>query len=52
MPKDEGVFVDASEQRGVKCVHPIQAFLDLKVHPERSAEAATELPKRLLKWGN
>ena len=52
VPNDEGVFADASEQRGVQCVHPVQAFLDLKGHPERSAEAATELRKRVLKWGN
>jgi len=52
VPNDEGVFADASEQRGVQCVHPVQAFLDLKGHPERAAEAATELRKRLLNWGN
>ena len=52
VPNDEGVFADASERRGVQCVHPVQAFLDLKGHPERAAEAAIELRKRLIKWGN
>jgi hypothetical protein len=50
VPNDEGVFAGAEEQKGVRAVHPMQAYLDLKGHAERSAEAAEELRKRLLKW--
>jgi len=32
-------------------VHPIQAYLDLKGHPERAKEASEELRKQLLTWG-
>jgi hypothetical protein len=50
VPNDEGVFADAEERKGVTCVHPVQAYLDLKGHPERANEAAHELRKRLLTW--
>ena len=50
VPNDEGVFQGASDQDGVRCVHPIQAYLDLKEHPERAKEAAQLLRKDLLKW--
>ena len=43
IPNDEGVFDGASEVDGVRCVHPVQAYLDLKNHPERAREAAAEL---------
>jgi DNA-binding MarR family transcriptional regulator len=49
VPNDEGVFHGAAEREGIRCVHPVQAYLDLKNHPERSAEAAEELRKKLLK---
>ncbi len=48
IPNDEGVFHGASQVDGVRCVHPVQAYLDLKDHPERSQEAAEELRSRLL----
>ena len=48
VPNDEGVFHGATQRDGVRCVHPVQAYLDLQEHPERSAEAAAELRKRLL----
>lgn len=51
VPNDEGVFAGATERQGVKCVHPVQMYLDLKGHPERSADAADELRKRTLMWG-
>lgn len=44
-PRDEGVFHGSSERDGIACVHPIQVYLDLKGHPERSAEAADRLRK-------
>lgn len=49
-PNDMGVFEGAEFVDGVRCVHPVQAYLDLKGHPERSAEVAEELRDRLLRW--
>jgi hypothetical protein len=49
-PKDDGVFHGAVETDGIRCVHPVQVYLDLKAHPERSAEAAEQLRARLLDW--
>lgn len=43
VPADDGVFVGASGQGGIQCAHPVQVLLDLKGHPERSAEAAAHL---------
>lgn len=48
VPNDEGVFHGATEREGVCCVHPVQVYLDLKDHPERSAEAAEQLRRVLL----
>jgi hypothetical protein len=47
-PNDAGVFYGSSEREGIACGHPVQVYLDLKDHPERSAEAAEELRKNLL----
>jgi hypothetical protein len=43
VPNDRHVFTDAQMQRGVLCVHPVQAYLDLKGHHERAREAAEHL---------
>ena len=51
IPDDEGVFDGASEVEAVRCVHPVQAYLDLQNHPERSVEAASELRRELLLRG-
>lgn len=48
LPNDEGVFHGAGLQGGVRCVHPVQAYMDLKSHPERAAEAAERLRVELL----
>ncbi len=48
-PNDTGVFHGSTEREGIVCAHPVQVYLDLKNHPERSAEAAEELRKKLLK---
>ena len=48
VPNDEGVFDGATVLDGVNCVHPLQAYIDLKDHPERAAEAAEELRQRVL----
>ena len=48
-PNDSGVFHGAELRDGVRCVHPVQAYLDLKAHPERAAEAAESIRTLLLK---
>ncbi|MCL4180873.1 MAG: MarR family transcriptional regulator [Verrucomicrobia bacterium] len=48
VPNDEGVFHGATEREGIRCAHPVQVYLDLKDHPERSAEAAEQLRRVLL----
>jgi len=48
VPNDAGVFQGADERDGLRCVHPVQAYLDLKEHPERSSEAADRLRAELL----
>lgn len=50
VPKDEGVFDGAGEHEGVRCVHPVQAYLDLKGHPERAEDAAAQLRRQHLRW--
>ena len=50
VPNDEGVFQNVNALDGVRCVHPVQAYLDLHEHPERSAEASDELKYRCLNW--
>ena len=50
MPNDEGVFDGATQMEGISCAHPVQVFLDLRAHPERAQEAASELHNRLLTW--
>jgi hypothetical protein len=43
VPDDEGVLQSGKVIEGISCVHPVQAYLDLAGHPERSAEAAEHL---------
>ena len=53
LPNDEGVFQGArmpEATEAVTCVHPVQVYLDLKDHPERAGEAATEVRRRFLTW--
>ncbi|MBK8231534.1 MAG: MarR family transcriptional regulator [Candidatus Eisenbacteria bacterium] len=50
VPKDEGVFQGSREIEQVGCVHPVQAYLDLKDQPERAKEAAERLRAEFLKW--
>jgi hypothetical protein len=49
VPNDEGIFHGSEVQEGIRCVHPVQVYLDLKAHPERSAEAASRLRQEYLK---
>lgn len=52
VPNDVGVFQGAGDRDGVRCVHPVQAYVDLKGHPERAPEAAERLRAELLAtWG-
>ncbi len=51
VPNDAGVFHGAEPCDGVRCVHPVQAYVDLKAHPERAAEAAERLRSELLTRG-
>lgn len=50
-PNDEGVFQGALEVDGVRCVHPVQIYLDLKGQPERAPEAGDRLRRETLTWG-
>jgi hypothetical protein len=50
IPNDAGVFQGAATISGVRCVHPIQAYVDLQAHPERAAEAAARVRSELLSW--
>ena len=50
IPKDEGVLYGAKESSGIQFVSPLQTYLDLKGHPERSKEASEELRKQYLSW--
>jgi len=52
IPNDAGVFHGAATHDGVRCVHPVQAYVDLKAHPERAAEAAERLRSRRLNWSH
>ena len=47
VPNDVGVFQGAGDIHGLRCVHPVQVYLDLKGHPERAPEAAEELRREL-----
>lgn len=49
LPNDSGVFQGGELRDDITCVHPVQVYMDLKGHPERSSEAAYELRKKLLK---
>lgn len=51
VPKDAGVFHGSRDLDGLRCVHPVQAYLDLQGHPERSEEASESVREALLNWG-
>jgi hypothetical protein len=44
-PRDDGVFYYSKQIDEIRCVHPIQVYLDLREHPERAHEASNELLK-------
>jgi hypothetical protein len=49
-PDDRGVFDGEGEYDGLRCVSPVQAYLDLLALPERAVEAAEHLRRRQLGW--
>lgn len=49
-PRDEGVYYEAREIDGLRCVSPVQTYLDLLGLPERSDEAAAHLREHVLAW--
>jgi len=50
VPNDAGVFHGAIEKDGIRCVHPVQVYLDLMSQPERASEAAERLRGEFLVW--
>jgi DNA-binding transcriptional ArsR family regulator len=52
VPDDPGVFTGVTERDGVRCVTPVQTYLDLKSQPECSQEARDELRRVHLSWAN
>lgn len=50
VPNDDGVFQGAEDRDGVRCVHPVQVYVDLKEHPERATEAAERVRAEHLSW--
>lgn len=50
-PKDDGVYQGKTQVDQTSVVHPVQAYMDLKDHPERASEAADNLRERFLSWG-
>lgn len=48
LPNDEGVFQGSQVRDGIRSVHPVQIYLDLKGHPERASEAASVLRQQCL----
>jgi DNA-binding MarR family transcriptional regulator len=51
LPRDEGIYYGAQTTDGIRHVSAVQTYLDLKAQPERSEEAAEELRRTHLKWG-
>ncbi|MCA9227762.1 MAG: hypothetical protein KDA47_19210 [Planctomycetales bacterium] len=50
LPDDDGVFQASRLEGEIRCVSPLQAYLDLKGHPERANDAAAELRRQRLTW--
>ena len=49
-PNDSGVFAAEADFGSIRCVAPVQVYLDLLQLPERSAEAAEHLRSLHLRW--
>lgn len=51
-PRDTGVYQGKTRVDGTPVVHPVQAYMDLKDHPERASAAADNLRERFLSWNH
>ncbi len=49
-PGDYGVYLGSSVHQGIHVASPVQIYLDLAEHPERSAEAAEEIRAQRMPW--
>lgn len=49
-PNDVGVFSGEHDHGGLRCVAPVQVYLDLLQLPERATEAAQHLRTHQLRW--
>jgi hypothetical protein len=52
LPNDDDVFSGCRDINDVTVAHPVQVYLDLRNHPERSREAADHLRGELLDWSS
>ena len=52
VPNDPGVFYGAASIEGIRCVHPVQVYLDLFAQHERAVEAAARLRSGHLNWSS
>jgi hypothetical protein len=52
IPNDAGVFYAAKAVNGIRCVPPVQAYVDLAGQSERAKEAAAELRSHHLGWSD
>ena len=50
LPDDDAVFSGIQTRGDIRCVSPVQTFLDLKSQPERAKEAGDELRNGYLTW--
>lgn len=50
LPKDEGVRMGMGVVNGIPCVSAVQAYVDLKGHPERASDAARAIRDEYLRW--
>ena len=50
VPRDEGVFFAGESIDGIRCVHPVQVYIDLLSQPERAKDAAAHVRSTLLNW--
>lgn len=50
LPKDDGVWTGRQVLKGIPCVSAVQAYVDLKGHPERASDAAAAIKDEYLHW--
>lgn len=52
VPDDVGVLHGSADVEGLRCVHPVQVWLDLGAQPERAQEAAERLRSQHMRWSD